>query len=200
MIDSYFRTAYQRYFIDPITAKLCTTSVSPNTLTACALFSGLAILPMLYLGYNILALALLLCSGYCDTLDGSLARLLKRSTPLGAAFDIISDRVVEFIIILSLYLVDPEMRALYCLSMLGSVMLCVTSFLVVGVFTHNTSQKSFHYSPGLIERSEAFLFFALMIALPAYFSLLAILFSALVSITTLIRISEFQRNALQAHH
>ena len=77
--------------------------------------------------------------------------------------------------------------------MLGSILLCITSFLVVGIFTPNHSSKSFHYSPGLIERAEAFLFFIVMIFVPYYFTFFAFLFATLVALTALIRLWQFSK-------
>jgi phosphatidylglycerophosphate synthase len=143
------------------------------------------------MGYSFIAVLCLALSGFLDTLDGSIARHTQRASPKGAALDIISDRVVEFVIILSLFLIDPASRALPSLFMLGSVLICITSFLIVGIFTQNESQKSFHYSPGLMERAEAFIFFAAMILFPLAFPVLSALFSLLVAITALIHIFQF---------
>ena len=68
----------------------------------------------------------------------------------------------------------------------------MTSFLVVGIFSENKSQKGFHYSPGLMERPEAFLFFAMMMLLPTLFSALALLFTFLVFLTAGLRVLEFK--------
>jgi hypothetical protein len=80
---------------------------------------------------------------------------------------------------------------IFSLLMLGSILICVTSFLVVGIFLENTSQKSFYYSPGLIERAEAFLFFVLMILFSKAFSILAVIFSILVFLTAALRLYQF---------
>ena len=132
-------------------------------------------------------------TGFLDTLDGSLARHLKTTSPKGTVFDITSDRLVEFSIILGLYAFDPTHRALGTLLMLGSVLICVTSFLVVGIFEDNQTEKGFHYSPGIMERAEAFLFFGAMILFPSYFMILAILFTSLVFLTAVIRLSQFSK-------
>ena len=76
--------------------------------------------------------------------------------------------------------------------MLGSILLCVTSFLVVGIFSENSSKKGFYYSPGLIERLEAFIFFICMLVLPMYFEALSIIFTILVVMTTVIRVMQFR--------
>lgn len=57
----------------------------------------------------------------------------------------------------------------------------------------NISEKGFHYSPGLVERAEAFLFFIAMILYPRYFYLLAYLFTVLVFLTSYLPIRHFLR-------
>lgn len=194
MIDSYLRSRYQTIAINPILKRLIALKISPQTITTAALLLGLFIPFSLLFGYRFLALALLLASGYLDTLDGSLARALEKSSPQGAVLDIVFDRIVEYSIILGLFLVDPPSRGLICLMMLGSVLICITSFLVVGIFLQNDSTKSFHYSPGIMERTEAFIFFALMILFPTLFTQLGCLFILLVTMTAFIRIWQFRQN------
>ncbi|MGM0439504.1 MAG: CDP-alcohol phosphatidyltransferase family protein [Chlamydiota bacterium] len=133
-------------------------------------------------------------SGYCDTLDGSLARLQNRPTSLGTVYDITSDRLVELATVLGLYAYAPQERHLLSLLMLGSILICITTFLVVGIFSENTSKKSFSYSAGIMERTEAFIFFSAMILLPQHFNNLAAIFTIMVFITALIRIREFRRH------
>lgn len=194
MIDSYGRSLYQKAVVDPLLPIFST--LSPITLTFCALLSGICITPLLAFHCSFYACGMLVVSGFFDTMDGSVARLKNQTSPFGAAFDITSDRFVEFSVILGLYFFDPENRALSCLLMLGSILFCVTSFLVVGIFTQNSSEKSFHYSPGLMERAEAFIFFSLLIMFPDYFFLVSTLFSGLVFLTGLYRLRQFQQSAL----
>lgn len=190
MLVTYLKTAYQRIFVDLVARALC-GKLSANQVTLFAGIAGTLLLPCLYFGFPSLAVALLLFSGYLDTLDGSLARLSESSTEWGTVFDITMDRWVEFMVILGLWSVSPDVRSFYIILMLGSVLLCVTSFLVVGIFSQNDSAKGFYYSPGIIERAEAFAFFIAMILWPAYFSILALLFSLLVLLTAIIRLKQF---------
>ena len=194
MIDSYYRTPYQTICVDPFVVFLARRNLHPIHLTLAALVFGMIIIPLLMYGFVWTAIASLLTSGYLDTLDGSLARLRNQTSQTGAALDILTDRIVEFSVVLGLFFVDPPHRGLLCLLMLGSILTCVTSFLVVGIFTANDSEKSFHYSPGIMERAEAFLFFLLMIALPSLFPFLAITFTLLVFTTAAIRMKEFIRS------
>jgi phosphatidylglycerophosphate synthase len=192
MIEPYIRPFYQRIFGNNL-ACVVGKVLSPNAVTLLGVLVGVSIIPVLMYGHLYLALLFLAFSGILDTLDGTLARLYQNSSVYGAALDIVGDRIVEFSIILGLFLHSPETRAAECLTMLGSILVCVTSFLVVGIFTENDSHKSFHYSPGLMERLEAFIFFAALILFVDFFSLLAYLFSFLVLLTAILRLAEFKR-------
>ena len=191
MIDSKFRNPYQKWIIAPLLKWPFLTRRSPMGLTLLGLLFGLLVPLLLFKGESLLALCSLAASGFFDTLDGSIARFQETTSQTGAALDITVDRIVEFCLVLGLYLYLPETRALLCLLMLGSILFCITTFLVVGIFTQNTSAKSFHYSPGLIERAEAFLFFGLMILFPQWFHFLALLFTLLVTLTGCVRIGQF---------
>lgn len=192
MIDTKWRKPFQTLVINPLLQWPALAHCSPLLLTLISFVSGLGVLICLSVHVPFLALSLLALSGLCDVLDGSLARAQNQASPLGAACDITSDRFVEFAILLGLYLYDPT-RALYIILMLGATLICVTTFLVVGVFIENDSEKSFHYSTGLIERAEAFIFFALMILMPAWFIPFSLLFTSLVTATAAIRLYQFMK-------
>lgn len=194
MIDTYLRHTYQTIAVDPVLKVAVKKNISANMLTLAGLAIGLGIIPSLSFGWNGLALALLAFSGYLDTLDGSLARASGSTSHKGAVLDIVSDRIVEFGVVLGLYLADPASRGLICILMLGSILICVSSFLVVGIFSENHSTKSFHYSPGIMERTEAFIFFALMFVFPTYLDYLGITFTILVTLTGLIRVWQFRKH------
>ncbi len=194
MIEQSFRHNYERFLVDPLVRRL--KRVTPITITWMSGVTGLLFIPFIVLNQPLIAIAFLLISGYLDTLDGSLARFQNKSSDFGSVMDIIMDRIVEFAAIFALYLFSPLDRALMVILMLGSILLCITSFLVVGIFTNNDSQKSFHYSPGLMERAEAFIFFIVMALCPTYFNILAIVFCCLVCFTALIRLMEFKKNQL----
>lgn len=194
MLESHLRPTFQKYLIIPFLKLPFLQKTAPLFLTFLSGVLGILTCVLIALHLRILALIPLILSGYLDVLDGSLARHQNRSSPKGAVFDIFTDRLVEFSIILGLYLAYPETRALPIILMLGSIFLCITSFLVVGIFSENTTSKSFHYSAGLIERAEAFIFFGAMIVFPALFTPLAYLFVALVLVTTGTRLKQFNTN------
>ena len=190
MLEKWIKATYQKLLIDPF-LEPCSSLTTPNTLTLSSLSCGLMFLPLLLLNIPLTAILMLLISGYLDSLDGALARYQNHSTSLGAVYDIMADRVVEFTVIFALYLAYPG-HSVVCMLMLGSILLCITSFLVVGIFTKNNSAKSFNYSQGLMERPEAFIFFILMTLVPNYFNFLGSLFTLLVVYTAVIRLLEFR--------
>ena len=190
MLEQSFRDIYQKILVAPV-LPLLPQSVTPQYITALSAVLGFAFIPAILLNQPLWAIIFLVLSGYCDTLDGSLARARNQSSAKGAVLDIMADRFVECSVLLGLFLCDPENNGLWIFLMLCTSLLCITSFLVVGVFEKNNSVKSFHYSPGLIERAEAFIFFALMVVFPAYLVSLAIIYTILVLYTAAKRIIEF---------
>jgi len=194
VLENYLRPAFSKYFVTGVVNYLASKAILlPKQITFLAGLSGIGACVALMNGSPGLACGLLLFSGYCDIIDGALARKMHCVSSSGAVLDIAIDRLVEFAAVLGLYWLEPETRGFICILMLGSILCCVTSFLVVGIFSANDSQKSFHYSKGLIERFEAFVFFILMILFPEQFRLLGAIFVILVILTTLIRITEFTR-------
>lgn len=192
MLDTHGRSLYQRTIVEPSLRLF--KGFSPTEVTIIGIIGGMAIVPLLAFQLSYLAFGMLVLTGFLDTIDGSLARYRNQTTSFGAALDITGDRIVEFSVIFGLYLFQPHERALSCLIMLGSILVCVTSFLVVGIFTQNQSEKSFHYSPGLMERTEAFILFALMILVPQAFFILAPLFTLLVLLTAVVRLWQFWKH------
>lgn len=192
MLETYIRPLYQHCFVDPIANVIAKhTQWSPNNITIFSVIIGIGAGIAIAASDPVLACLLLLLSGFADTLDGTLARLKHISTEQGALLDIVGDRVVEFAIILGLCSVSVADRAWLSLWMLGANLFCITSFLVVGIFSQNNTDKSFHYHVGIMERSEAFIFYIAMILLPGWFHPLAWTYVLLVLLTAIVRICQF---------
>ena len=196
MLEQTLRHYYQRALVDPLIPYIA-NHLTPLSVTWLSGLFGMLFIPFLLFNKSLIAIGCLLITGYLDTLDGSLARYQNTISDFGSVMDIVMDRIVEFVVIFAFYLYNPA-RALSVILMLGSILICITSFLVVGIFTANNSHKSFYYSPGLMERAEAFIFFIAMTVFPAYFNALALIFCFLVSLTALIRLIEFKKGANQA--
>ncbi len=165
-----------------------------NAITIASLITGFISACFLSAEFNFMAVLLLLVSGYLDILDGSVARIQNNSTHFGTVLDIISDRLVESFIVIALFMRDPNL-AFICLLMMMSMLVCVSSFLLVGIFSEKQSEKSFYYSPGLMERAEAFIFFIAMIIFNQFAMIIGIVFTLLVLWTTGVRVYQFYKQS-----
>ena len=199
MIEKYIEPLSSKLILQPVSiVAVRFISNNPNFYTLLAGVLGVLGVFFVYFGYIWQAIILFVGSGLCDMLDGHIARSISKSSNIGSVIDIITDRFVEFAIIFSIYLINPLQNSVYCILMLGSILLCITSFLVVGIFTENSTNKSFYYSPGLIERAEAFVFFILMLCLNDYVPLISVIFIFLVMLTVIIRVYEFIKNSINS--
>jgi len=99
MIETYLGSNYQKLCVNWLARFFLKCRLTPNSITLMAGILG--ILAALCIAWQkpLTASGLLLLSGYCDTLDGTLARLSNQATPQGSVLDICVDRFVEFAII-----------------------------------------------------------------------------------------------------
>ena len=65
--------------------------------------------------------------------------------------------------------------------------------LTVGALSEKKGVKSFYYQAGVVERSEGFIFFSLMILIPSYLGIITNIFSILIIITAIQRFLEAKR-------
>ncbi|MBK2111443.1 CDP-alcohol phosphatidyltransferase family protein [Francisella tularensis subsp. novicida FSC159] len=188
MIEQKIRPVFQRIFVDSI-AKSIAPMIAPNLITLISLVVGLVAAIAFFIN-QYLCIFLLLLSGYFDILDGSVARLQGSSSSFGTILDILSDRFVESFIIIAIFINQLDI-AWVGLLMMMSIIVCISSFLLVGIFSQKESSKSFYYSPGLIERAETFIFFIVMILFSNMVLILGLIYTLLVLWTTLYRCYEF---------
>lgn len=193
MIESSLRPLFQKVFIQPL-LHIGARHLPANAITITSLITGFMSACFLSAEFNFMAILLLLISGYLDILDGSVARMQNNSTHFGTVLDILSDRLVESFIVIALFIRDPNL-AFVCLLMMMSMLVCVSSFLLVGIFSEKQSEKSFYYSPGLMERAEAFIFFIAMIIFNQLALIIGIVFTLLVLWTTGVRMYQFYKQS-----
>lgn len=180
MLDTHARKLVDPW-IDGVARMLRRARLTPNAVTALAMVVGLAAGIGAARGWTGSAIALLWLSGLLDAADGALARM-TRSSPLGAILDITADRVVEVAVIVGLAWRHPEAsRDLVILA--GVIAIAMSLFLSIAAALRNRSLKSFHYAPGLGERTEAFLCLSAMMAGAAHLRLWTWLFIAVIVFT-----------------
>ena len=160
MLDSNGRKYIQPVF-DSIARTCLRVGIGANTLTVIGMLVGVAAALLVLKEHAVAGFAVLWLSGLIDAADGTLARMTKPS-PLGAILDITFDRVVEIAVILALAYNHPDARFLLVL-LAGIIAIAMSLFLSIGAAVANQSVKSFHYAPGLGERTEAFICLSMMI-------------------------------------
>ncbi len=185
MIDTKARGQFQRGF-DRVSKKSGLTRIHPNVITVAALIFGIVSATLVALGYNFIAIVFLWVSGLLDVLDGTVARLTGKSSPFGAYMDLVFDRLVEAAIIIGCYILMPQFSIFYLLFFAGA-MFNFSTFMLAGNLFKNTGKKSMHYDIGIVERTESFIFFSLMILLPDYIYIILTIFNVLMFITGTIR-------------
>nr|WP_302695924.1 CDP-alcohol phosphatidyltransferase family protein [uncultured Romboutsia sp.] len=191
MLDTHARK-YVNPIIELGAEFLLKLKLTPNNVTILALLLGVSTSIFLYFDMQIIAVTLLWVSGYLDAVDGAMARRSNSSSSFGTLLDIVSDRIVEVIIVLVLGLKFVDVR--YNLIVLTvCILMSMTIFLTVGALSEKKGVKSFYYQAGVVERSEGFIFFSLMILIPSYLGIITNIFSILIIITAIQRFLEAKR-------
>ena len=191
MLDTHARK-YVNPIIELGAEFLLKLKLTPNNVTILALLLGVSTSIFLYFDMQIIAVTLLWVSGYLDAVDGAMARRSNSSSSFGTLLDIVSDRIVEVSIVLVLGLKFVDVR--YNLIVLTvCILMSMTIFLTVGALSEKKGVKSFYYQAGVVERSEGFIFFSLIILIPSYLGIITNIFSILIIITAIQRFLEAKR-------
>lgn len=138
---------------------LSRVGIGANTATIAACIIGIVAGVTFGRGMVIWGILLLAISAALDALDGTLAREFAAASPLGGVLDLTGDRVVETAVIVGIAWHHP---ALYfpALLLVGSWYINITVFLAVGAALERRGPKLIEYPPGILERTEALIFFA----------------------------------------
>lgn len=193
MIDTKLRGVFQPFF-NGLARGLIKLKLSPNTISLAAFGIGLLASLSIVFGQLVLAVILLWLSGLLDVLDGSVARLTATSSPLGAYLDLIFDRMVESAVILACFFLLPQYALAYLLFFVA-VLFNFTTFIVAGALFKNNSAKSMHYDIGIVERTETFIVFTLMILFQPFAGLILMIFNGLIFLTGGLRFFRIIRSA-----
>ena len=161
MLDTHFR-GYIQPLLDKIASLAITLGLTPVRITIAAFLTGMISVLALCLGWNGTCVSLLWISGLFDAIDGTVARKTNSITCIGTFLDITFDRIVELGIILALGFTSIA-DSMMLLVLTCSIVLSMTIFLTVGNLAERKGEKSFYYQGGLVERTEGFIFFTLMI-------------------------------------
>jgi archaetidylinositol phosphate synthase len=112
-------------------------------------------------GWGILLLAV---SAALDAVDGTLARERAEATLFGGIMDLVADRIVESAVIIGIAWPYPTLY-LPALLLVASWYVNITVFLAVGAALERKGPKLIDYPPGILERTEALIFFVVLAAI-----------------------------------
>jgi len=160
MLDTRARNIVQPV-LDRIARVCLRAGISANGLTVLGMLVGVCAALLVAAGHAVAGVAVLWLSGTIDAADGTLARLTRPSA-LGAILDITLDRVVEIAMILAIASRFPD-AGFELVLLSGIIAIAMSLFLSIGAAVTNRTVKSFYYSPGLGERTEAFICLSLMV-------------------------------------
>ena len=186
MLDTKGRKYFDKVFYMGASVFL-QRGLKPTHITLIAALVG--IMGAVAFSYNqgILAIILLWMSGYLDAVDGAMARKSSQTSAVGTLLDIWLDRLVEISYIMSFAIKCSD--ANFSLILLScSIILSMTVFLTSGMLIENTGIKSFHYQAGLMERTEGFIMFTIMMIFYPEMKILALVYALLILYTAIQRL------------
>ena len=115
---------------DPLVRVLVALRVTPNMVTAFSLVPAVASAVLVAMGHFGLGALLATGSGFCDMIDGTLARRYNSTSDVGELFDAAVDRYVEYLLLagLAVYFRGSPVGMVLCLgAVLGSFMVSYTT-------------------------------------------------------------------------
>ena len=95
---------YSRIFLEPLARFISRTGISPNVITVIGFLLMVGVAFVLARGYLVLGGLLIIAVALFDAIDGTLARLMGRTSRFGAFLDSTLDRFSEAVIYLGLFI------------------------------------------------------------------------------------------------
>ncbi len=181
--------------VDSLARKIDQNGFSANQVSlfgfGCGVFAAL----LISMGFVRSALVPLIINRICDGLDGAVARQSNPSDR-GAFLDITLDFLFYAGIPLAFAFCNPEKNALAAAVLLASFIGTGVSFLAFAIMAEKRGEKStaypskaFYYLGGLAEGTETIACFVLMCLFPNWFAVLAYIYAALCTVTTITRMA-----------
>ncbi|MFT5210556.1 MAG: phosphatidylglycerophosphate synthase [Flavobacterium sp.] len=197
MFDAAIRKKIDRP-LNHLARILVDKDISANQITIAGFGLGLLTLPLLAFHYYSLAFLFIILNRFFDGLDGAVARQTEVSD-VGAYLDIVLDFIFYSGVVMGFALAQPE-NAIYAALLIFSFIGTGSSFLAFAIFaeklklsTTDQGKKSFYYLEGLAEGAETIICLSLMCLYPIYFWVLALGFSIICFVATILRIARSTR-------
>jgi len=137
--------------------------------------------------YLLLATALLLASGFCDALDGVIARLYQQATPFGGFLDSLLDRYADTTIYASMIISGLCDRLWGLIALIGSLLVSYSRARAEATGVRMEAV-------GIAERAERIIIIAIASAIAAFWQpATTIMNAAIISLAILTNLTVLQR-------
>jgi len=132
---------YSRFFLEPMARFIGWTGVSPNVITVIGFILTIGVAVVISMGHLWTGGLLIMAAAAFDALDGTLARMMGRTSRFGAFLDSTLDRFSEAVIFLGLFIhlvgegAQVELVLIYA-TIVGSLMVSYARARAEGIGVH----------------------------------------------------------------
>ncbi len=193
----YFYSTEARRLFKPLTAIIGRTRISPNLLTVSGLAMTLVAAVLVWYGYFVTAAIVFTVGSVCDMLDGAVARLSEKVSPLGAFLDSTFDRVGEGAMLTAIALTYARSGNLWLVA--AAFVTMIGSFLVS--YTRARAEAlGLNCKVGLMTRPERLILLGVGLLLQKFGVLAVVMYilAVLTAYTVLQRILHVRRQFVEA--
>ena len=178
-------------YLAPLIKTLSRSGIHPNAFTVAGFVVTLAAATALLKGHLRIGGLLILAGGFCDCIDGNLARATGKASRFGALFDSMIDRYSEFVMFLGILF--------YCI-VTHEGLTAVVAFVALGgsIMVSYTRARAeslgFEAHAGLMQRPERIVIFGLGALIhPVAFKLAIWVVAILANLTVVQRLRQAHR-------
>jgi CDP-diacylglycerol--glycerol-3-phosphate 3-phosphatidyltransferase len=185
-----------RGLFNPLTTAIGRSGITPNQLTILGLLLAVAAGFLVWYGYFVIAAIVFTLGGLMDMLDGAVARLSEKVTPLGAFIDSTFDRLGEGIVLTSIALAYARDGHLWIVGAAFATM--IGSFLVS--YTRARAEAlGLDCKVGLMTRAERMVLLGIGLLLQRFGVLDVVMYilAVLTAVTVLQRVLHVRRRFLE---
>lgn len=193
----YFYSTEARRLFKPLTAAIGRTRISPNLLTVAGLALTLGAAVLIWYGHFVTAAFVFTAGSICDMLDGALARLSEKVSPMGAFLDSTFDRVGEGAVLTAIALAYARDGNLW---MVGAAFVTMIGSFLVSYTRARAEALGLDCKVGLMTRPErlALLGIGLLLQKFGVLAVLMYILAVLTAYTVLQRILHVRRQFAEA--
>ena len=193
----YFYSTEARRLFRPLTAAIGRTRISPNLLTVIGLALTLAAAVLVWYDRFVIAAAVFTVGSVCDMLDGAVARLSERVSPMGAFLDSTFDRVGEGAVLTAIALVYARDGNLW---LVGAAFVTMIGSFLVSYTRARAEALGLDCKVGLMTRPERLVLLGAGLLLQKFGVLAVVMYilAVLTAYTVLQRILHVRRQFVEA--